>query len=463
MDRVERLSIREIHRRTGLHRKTIRRALVSERPPVYRRATAESKLDPFKGWIEEQLRADPRIPSMRLRELAKELGYVGGKTIFDDWVREVRPRFLVRRTYQRTVYRPGELCQFDLWEPREPVPVGHHQQRRGWVVTAELCWSRAVEGALVFSKEWPDIAWGMRRCLRRLGALPEKLVCDREGAIHAGGGRPTAEFAAFCGQLGVGWIILEPGDAEAKGVLERSHRYLRSNFEPGRRFANELDFQDQLDGETDKANARTHRTVRAVPLQRLVEERARMRPLPARLPDVDRRFVVRVAQQPYLRFDRNDYSLDPRLAGRRVEVRVNQREITAVALDTGELAAHHRRVSAGGLTFTARCSRIRRSCFVRGRWRRWSLAPSSAGSRCETSSRSARRPGWASSRSRPRRGSAPSCASASSGSRAATSTGSDWWRCSSTRSSSTSGPRARRRVSFAPGGSRRRASACWFR
>ena len=96
----------------------------------------------------------------------------------------------VRRTYQRTLYRPGELCQFDLWEPRAPVAVGHGQLRRGWVVTAELCWSRVLAGALVFSKEWPDIAWGMRRCLRRLGALPERLVWDREGAIHAGGGRP---------------------------------------------------------------------------------------------------------------------------------------------------------------------------------------------------------------------------------------------------------------------------------
>ena len=38
MHRVERLSIREIQRRTGLHRKTIRRALASDRPPVYRRA-----------------------------------------------------------------------------------------------------------------------------------------------------------------------------------------------------------------------------------------------------------------------------------------------------------------------------------------------------------------------------------------------------------------------------------------
>jgi transposase len=352
MHRVERLSIREIHRRTGLHRKTIRRALGSDGPPAYRREPAASKLDPFKGWIEEQLQVEPGIPSTRLRELARELGYEGGKTIFDDWVREVRPRYLVRRTFQRTLYRPGELCQFDLWEPREPVPVGHGQVRRAWVVTAELCWSRVLAGALVFSKEAPDLLFGMGRCLERLGALPEKLVWDREGAIHAGGGRPTAEFAAFCGQLGVGWVILDAGDAEAKGLLERSHRFLRTNFEPGRRFANELDFQHQLDRWTDKANGRTHRTLRAVPAERLGQERERMRPLPDRLPDSDRRVVVRVAQQPYLRFDRNDYSLDPRLAGRRVEVRISQREISAAALDTGELAARHRRVFAGGLTFT---------------------------------------------------------------------------------------------------------------
>ncbi len=70
------------------------------------------------------------------------------------------------------------------------------------------------------------------------------------------------------------------------------------------------------------------------------------------MPDTDHRFVWRVPQQPYLRFDTNDYSLDPRLAGRRVEVRVSQRELQAVALDTGELAARHRRSFAKHLTFT---------------------------------------------------------------------------------------------------------------
>jgi hypothetical protein len=351
MHRVERLSIREIGRRTGLHRRTIRRALASDEPPRYRRPSTPSKLDSFKPWIEEQLQADPRISSQRLRELAGELGYEGGKTIFDDYVREVRPRFLVRRTFQRTVYRPGELVQCDLWEPREPVPVGHGQTRRGWVVTAELCWSRVVAGALIFSKEAPDILWGVARCVERFGALPEKLVWDREAAI-AGGGRPTDEFAAFCGQLGVGWVILDAGDAQAKGALERSHRFMRSNFLPGRRFANPADFQLQLDGWCDRVNRRVHRTIRAVPAARLRAEHERMRSLPVWLPDTDRRLVVRVPQQPYVRVDRNDYSIDPRFAGRRVEVRVSQERVVAAVLDTGELACRHRRSFAGGLTFT---------------------------------------------------------------------------------------------------------------
>jgi transposase len=348
---VEKRSKRAIHRLTGVHRDTITRALESDRPPKYERAPGASKLDPFKEWICEQLREDPAIPSLRLREMVGELGYGGGKTIFDDYVREVRPRFVVKRTFQRTVYRPGELVQCDLWEPRVPIPVGHGQLRRGWVVTAELCWSRVIAGSMVFSRQAPDILWGLGRCLERIGALPEKFVWDRESAIAAGG-RPTDAFAGFCGQLGVGWIILGPGDAQAKGALERSHRFMRTNFEPGRRFANEIDFQDQLDGWCERVNRRAHRSVRAIPAERLIQERERMRPLPARLPDCDRRLATRVPAQPYLRIDRNDYSIDPVFAGRRVEVRVSQTDVIAVVLDTGELACRHRRTFAGGLIVT---------------------------------------------------------------------------------------------------------------
>ena len=42
--------------------------------------------------------------------------------------------------------------------------------------------------------------------------------------------------------------------------------------------------------------------------------------------------MTRVPPDPHLRVDTNDYSLDPALVGRRVEVIVDQRTVTAVAL-----------------------------------------------------------------------------------------------------------------------------------
>jgi hypothetical protein len=78
-------------------------------------------------------------------------------------------------------------------------------------------YSRAGAGTIVFSKEAPDLLYGIGDCLAKLGALPETLVWDREGALHAGGGRPTEPFAAFCGELRVGWRFLEPGDPQSKG------------------------------------------------------------------------------------------------------------------------------------------------------------------------------------------------------------------------------------------------------
>jgi hypothetical protein len=251
--------------------------------------------------------------------------------------------FLAARTFQRTIYRPGEICQFDLWQPSREIPVGHGQSRRGYVVVACLGYSRFGAGALVFSKEAEDLLWGIARCVWSLGALPSTLVWDREGALHAGGGRPTDAMAGLCGQLMSDWYFCEARDPQAKGAVEK----------PGRQFANPLDFQLQLDDWFVKANSRTHRGLRARPIDRLAEELEVMRSLPERELDLDRRFVMRVPPDPYLRFDTNDYSLDPAFVSRRVEVRVSQQRVTATVLDTGEQAASHERCFAKHRTITA--------------------------------------------------------------------------------------------------------------
>ena len=351
---VRGVSIKELARRFGVDRNTVRRALRADEPPVYRRAPAGSKLDAFKPEIHRLLADDAALTGQRIRELIAPLGFDGGKTIVDDYLREVRPLFATPRTFQRTVYRPGEICQFDLWQPRAEVPVGHGQTRRAWVVVACLGYSRAGAGALVFTTQIADLLFGIRRCLWSLGALPETLVWDRQSGLHAHAGRPTAEFAAFCGALKVGWYFCEARDPQAKGVVERLQDFLERSFEPGRQFANELDFQLQLDTWfSERANPRVHRTLRCRPIDRLIEERAVMTPLPATAPDTDRRWVLRVPPDPYLRFDTCDYSLDPRLVGRRVEARITEREVLAVALDTGEVACRHPRSFARHRTITA--------------------------------------------------------------------------------------------------------------
>jgi hypothetical protein len=127
---VRGVPIKELGRRTGLARNTIRMALRSSEPPAFRAPRRPSKLDPFKEEIHELLRVEAKLTGVRVRELIEPLGFDGGKSIVDDYLREVRPLFTKVRTHQRTVYRPGEICQWDLWEPSEPVSVGHGQRRQ---------------------------------------------------------------------------------------------------------------------------------------------------------------------------------------------------------------------------------------------------------------------------------------------------------------------------------------------
>jgi transposase len=349
----ERWSIKRICRERGFARNTVRAALRSERPPGYQRSGSASKLDAFRVQIEELLAEDARVPGEVILERLREAGYEGSRTILNDLLRELRPRFAPARTFQRTRYEPGAVCQFDLWHVTRPVPVGCGQERQGYVVVATLGYSRASAGALVFSREAPDVLWGIQRCLWRLGGLPKRLVWDREGCLHAGLGRPTDAYAALLGSLGVGAVFCRERDPQAKGAVERFQGYLETSFEPARRFVNEHDFQAQLDTWVEgRANQRLHRTLRQRPIDLLAEEHAAMAPLPLLEPDLDRRAVERVGQDPYLRFDTCDYSLDPRLVGQRIETRISQTRILAVALATGEIAADHRRSYAKHRTIT---------------------------------------------------------------------------------------------------------------
>ncbi len=111
---AERWSVKRICRERGFARNTVRAALRSDGPPVYRRAGSASKLDPFRALVEELLAEDGRVPGEVILGRLQAAGYDGSRTILNDALREVRPRFAPARTFQRTGYEPGSVCQFDL-------------------------------------------------------------------------------------------------------------------------------------------------------------------------------------------------------------------------------------------------------------------------------------------------------------------------------------------------------------
>ena len=62
---VRGVPIKELVRRTGLSRNTIRAALRSTEPPVFRVPERPSKLDPFKDEIHRLLKDDPKLPGVQ--------------------------------------------------------------------------------------------------------------------------------------------------------------------------------------------------------------------------------------------------------------------------------------------------------------------------------------------------------------------------------------------------------------
>ena len=328
---VRGLSIREIHRRTGLHRDTIRSALKSDEAPRYSRAPSGSKLDPFKDEIHRLLRdGSEAAGAARPRaDRASSASRAARRSSMTTCARCGRCSRRRRGRFSGRSIGPGEVCQFDLWEPRAEVPVGHGQTRRAG--SSSRAWAtRAPARARWSSPSRRRICWpGSRAVCGRWGRCRETLVWDRQAGIHGHGGRPSEEFAAFCGQLKVDWQFCAPADPQAKGVVERLQDFIERSFEPGPgvRERARLPAPARHAGSPSARTSRHHKTLRCRPVDRLLEERELMAPLPAAAPDTDRRWVLRVPPDPHLRFDTCDYSLDPGLVGRRVEVRVTPTEV----------------------------------------------------------------------------------------------------------------------------------------
>lgn len=347
---AEQVPIKEIARRLGVARNTVRTAVRSEGPPVFRRAPRPSAVDAVEPRIRELLAAHPRMPAT---VIAERIGWDRSLTILKDRVRELRPLFVPPDPCQRTEYAPGELAQWDLWFPPAKIPLGQGQEASPPVIVGVSGYSRTITARMIPSREAHDILGGHLECLLDLGGVPRSGVYDNEAALvsrHNGRANLTDAFQRFRGTLGMGVIVCKPGDPEAKGLVERANGYLETSFLPGRTFESPQDFNAQLAMWLRRANNRMHSTLRCRPNDRIVEDRAAMLALPPVLPDPAWSETRRLGRDHWVRIGTCDYSVHPRAIGRRVDARMTLDEVVVTC--AGEIVARHARSWAKHQTIT---------------------------------------------------------------------------------------------------------------
>ena len=353
LHRAERLSIRAIARVRGVSRNTVRNALNASGPPKYQRRPAGSVVDAAEPRIRELLQAYPRMPAT---VIAERIGWQNSIRVLSGRVAELRPLYLPPDPSGRTVYLPGEIGQHDFWFPPIELPAGSGQMRSAKqlpVLTMITGYARHVDGLLIPSRAAEDLFAGWWRLIARLGAVPRTLVWDGEGAVgkyRRGGPALTAETQAFRGVLGAKVVICKPADPEAKGLLERVHGYLETSFLPGRSFTGPADFNAQLGEFFARANRRWRRAMGCAPADRIAADKAAMLTLPPVAPATGWRASLRLPRDYYLRYDTNDYSADPSVIGRRIEVVTGLERIRAFC--DGRVIADHERIWARHQTLT---------------------------------------------------------------------------------------------------------------
>lgn len=88
----EGLSISEIARWTGYDRRTVRKYIKSQSPPMsQKRSKKPSKLDGYRECIVSRLQEHPLSAKHIYREI-QEIGFTGKYSIVRDFVRKVRPK-----------------------------------------------------------------------------------------------------------------------------------------------------------------------------------------------------------------------------------------------------------------------------------------------------------------------------------------------------------------------------------
>jgi len=345
LHKIEGLSQRAIARRLRLNRRTVAKALASPEPARYQRSPRGSILDPYKPKIHALLAKDPKLSAVRIWELVQDDGYPGQISIVRDFVREIRPRYRPQPVFLRMEYRPAEYAQVDWAEMPGPVLwQGHLCQVYAFLLV--LCYSRLLYLEFSLGTKLWDFLRCHQNAFQAIGGVPQACVYDNLSSVvkrRRGTDITLNEtfqhFAGhFCFQVHPCW----PGQPHEKGAVERPVDYVKGNFWAGRVFADYPNLQCQgRHWQDHTANVRVHSITRQRPVDRFLDEKDALLPLPPLPFDADWVLSPKVSKQCLVRVDTNDYSVPPTCYRQPVEVRADDK--TVRVLLRGEEVARHAR------------------------------------------------------------------------------------------------------------------------
>ena len=348
-----------IAQRLGISRTTVIKAVSSAAPPRYERSPGPTSFTAFEPRVRELLKD---VPDMPATVLAERVGWTGSIRWFRENVTRLRPEHRPVDPADRLVWAPGDAAQCDLWFPPRKIPLEDGTTKLLPVLVITAAHSRFVTGQMIPTRKTEDLLLGSWQLIQQLGRVPRRLIWDNEPGI--GRGQRRAEgVASFMGTLATKLVLLPPRDPESKGVVERRNCWFETSFMPGRAFASPADFNAQFGDWLTLANTRLVRTIRAAPIDLLEADRAAMLALPPVPLHLGWRNKIRLGRDYYVRLDTNDYSVDPSVIGRMVDVAADLTRVRVRA--EGRIVAEHTRVWARGTTVTdqthlATAARLRR-------------------------------------------------------------------------------------------------------
>lgn len=295
----------------GVHPDAVRLAIEVERLGSRTARLGVSPLDPYVPFVRETLERYPRLRATRLFEMLRPRGYSGSVVALRRLVARLRPRR--SEAFFRLSVLPGEQAQVD-WGCFGTIGTGKSTRALSCFVMV-LSWSRAIHAVFTLDQTLESLlrghveAFGFFQGVSRtcLYDNMRSVVLERRGEAI----RFHPRLLELCGHYHFAPRPCSPARGNEKGRVERQIQYLRTSFFAARPFRDVEDLNAQFRQWRDEI---AHR--RRVPGnaemtvgEALEQERRFLLPLPEHPFESELVRVVRSGKTPYVRFDRNLYSI----------------------------------------------------------------------------------------------------------------------------------------------------------